>query len=347
MAPAAPPATAQSLPRAVDHLEAIGFSPLGNTPVVIVDLGDAAIAEDAQALRARTRAIIVGVRPAGAKACVAPACDVVLTDDTTPLPHETQLRGDLHAEAEAIATRVRTFPHAAAILCQTLRIVERLDVSDGLHVESLAYSTLLAGGEFQAWRRRAQADAAEVPRGAAGPITLQRTDDRLAIVLNDPGARNAMSAAMRDALFEALAAALDDPTCPSVEISGAGACFSVGGALHEFGTATDLAIAHAIRTERSCARLVQALGSRCTVRLHGACIGSGFEVAAAAAHRLAAPDTFVQLPEVGMGLIPGAGGAVMLTRAIGRQRTAFLALSGRRVRITAPVLRGFAAVAAP
>ena len=46
---------------------------------------------------------------------------------------------------------------------------------------------------------------------------------------------------------------------------------------------------------------------------------------------VARPDTFVALPEVAMGLIPGAGGTVSLPRRIGRQRTAYLALSGRRL----------------
>src|SRR3546814_14695113 len=76
----------------------------------------------------------------------------------------------------------------------------------------------------------------------------------------------AMSAAMRDALYEALANALDDPSRPAVLIQGAGKCFSTGGALAEFGTAHDLAEAHAVRTLHSCARALDVLGSRGTVR---------------------------------------------------------------------------------
>src|SRR3546814_7539801 len=79
--------------------------------------------------------------------------------------------------------------------------------------------------------------------------------------------RNAMSAAMRDALYEALANALDDPSRPAVLIQGAGKCFSTGGALAEFGTAHDLAEAHAVRTLHSCARALDVLGPRGTVRL--------------------------------------------------------------------------------
>jgi enoyl-CoA hydratase/carnithine racemase len=49
---------------------------------------------------------------------------------------------------------------------------------------------------------------------------------------------------------------------------------------------------------------------------------------------VARPDTFVRLPEVAMGLVPGAGGTVSLPRRIGRQRTALLALTGRRIDAT-------------
>src|SRR3546814_14959684 len=63
---------------------------------------------------------------------------------------------------------------------------------------------------------------------------------------------------------------------------------------------------HAVRTLHSCARALDVLGSRGTVRLHGACVGSGVEVAAAAHRRIAAADSWFQLAAVRMGLIAGA-----------------------------------------
>ncbi|RLB42987.1 MAG: enoyl-CoA hydratase/isomerase family protein, partial [Deltaproteobacteria bacterium] len=68
--------------------------------------------------------------------------------------------------------------------------------------------------------------------------------------------------------------------------------------------------------------------------VHGACIGSGIELPAFAHRIVAAEKTFFQLPELTMGLIPGAGGTVSILRRIGRQRTAYLCLSAKR--ITAP-----------
>jgi enoyl-CoA hydratase len=77
-----------------------------------------------------------------------------------------------------------------------------------------------------------------------------------------------------------------------------------------------------------------AISQCCTkfdAHVQGACVGSGLEVAAFAARLTAAPDAWFQLPELAMGLIPGAGGCVSVPRRIGRRRTAALVLSGRRI----------------
>lgn len=170
-----------------------------------------------------------------------------------------------------------------------------------------------------------------MPVESADPVRYDREGDTVTLTLANPATRNAMSATMRDALYAALAGVIEDPSEPSLVLRGEGRCFSTGGELAEFGTASDLAAAHLVRTRRSAALLLHRLGSRAEVRLHGACIGSGIEIAAAAARRVATPETIFQLPELRMGLIPGAGGTVTIARAIGRQRTAWLALSGRRI----------------
>lgn len=76
------------------------------------------------------------------------------------------------------------------------------------------------------------------------------------------------------------------------------------------------------------------LGDRLSVRIDGAAIGAGIELAAFAHHVTASPRSWFQLPELDYGLIPGAGGTVSITRRIGRQRTAYLVLSGRRLSAT-------------
>jgi len=200
-----------------------------------------------------------------------------------------------------------------------------------LTLESFAYSTLLGGGEFQAWRA---AHASPAPAPILGDLVrIERARDVVTLTLAQPHTRNAMSAAMRDALFEALANTLDDPSAPNVLLRGDGACFSVGGDLAEFGSNPDLALAHTVRTMRSSAALIDELGPRMRTVFHGACIGSGLEAPAASAHRIALEGAFFQLPELSMGLIPGAGGTVTVARAIGRHRACGMILGGGRVSV--------------
>ena len=124
-----------------------------------------------------------------------------------------------------------------------------------------------------------------------------------------------MSAGLRDALTEALTVAASDPSIAAVRLTGAGRSFSSGGDLDEFGSFPDPATAHVTRLTRSPARLAHLLGDRLEVHLHGACMGAGIELPAFARHVVAAQDVAIALPEVGLGLIPGAGGTVSLPPA--------------------------------
>ena len=114
-------------------------------------------------------------------------------------------------------------------------------------------------------------------------------------------------------------------------LRGEGPSFCSGGDLDEFGTLPDPATAHAIRSTRHPARLLHALEARVERVVHGACVGAGVELPAFAARVVARPDASFRLPELAMGLVPGAGGTVSLPRRIGRQRTAWLALSGAAI----------------
>lgn len=237
------------------------------------------------------------------------------------------------ADAAPVLATARRTPIAATALAQLLRIGERLGLHDGLVAESLAYSTLQAGPEFAAWQQvnppRLRAAASSVP-----VVLVERREDRLFLVLNRPEQHNAFSAAMRDALAEALHVAVSDPSIVEIVLSGVGASFSSGGDLAEFGTLPDPATAHLIRSTRNVGRLIAACADRTRVVVHGACIGAGVELPAFARHVAARADAFFQLPELAMGLVPGAGGTVSLPRRIGRQRTAWLALSGCRLDAT-------------
>jgi enoyl-CoA hydratase/carnithine racemase len=139
-----------------------------------------------------------------------------------------------------------------------------------------------------------------------------------------------MDALMRDALVEALAIAEADPLL-QVELRAEGPAFSAGGDLDEFGTATDVALAHLVRTLAGPGAAIDRISDRVTARVHGLCAGAGVEVPAFAGHVVADADAAFVLPELSMGLIPGAGGTVSIPRRIGRHRTLWLALSGTRI----------------
>jgi enoyl-CoA hydratase/carnithine racemase len=318
-----------------DHFDAETMSPLGAGFLVVLDLAEPGAEARAARLAATTQALLVGLDAAGVCPAVDPApFDVLLTAVAHPPAPWVQATP---TRLDAIRQAVAAAPIAASVLCQVLRAGEALPLRAALAVESLGYSTLLDGAAFAVWRAR-------TPPGtvaAARPyLTVDREDDLVTVTLTRPDTRNAMSAAMRDALFEALANVLDDPSAPRLRLAGQGECFSTGGDLAEFGTARDLALAHAVRTARSCAALLAELGDRAEVVLHGACVGSGLEIPAAAARRFARPGTFFQLPELRMGLIPGAGGTVTLSRVLGRHRTAYMALSARRVALDEAVRWG-------
>jgi enoyl-CoA hydratase/carnithine racemase len=105
----------------------------------------------------------------------------------------------------------------------------------------------------------------------------------------------------------------------------------VGGDLSEFGERPDAPSAHRIRSLRNPALSLLRCAQRVEFHVHGACLGSGIELAAFGRRIYARSDAFFQLPELRFGLIPGSGGCVSLPRRIGRQRTALLALTGRRL----------------
>jgi enoyl-CoA hydratase len=240
------------------------------------------------------------------------------------------------SEVKAVLDRVSQFPFAASIFLQLLRHNERCCAEgkeqDALFAESLAYSTLQASAEFKQWLSANRAKQIVAAVSNEEPLTLTREKNILTVEFNRPQARNAYSAAMRDALFEALSLLDADTSIETCVIKGAGDCFCVGGDLAEFGLATDPALAHVIRSTRNVAQLLMKNAARIECRVHRACIGSGIELPAFASKVIASEDTFFQLPELSMGLIPGAGGTVSVLCRIGRQRLAWWVLSGKKIK---------------
>ncbi len=262
-----------------------------------------------------TVAVDAGVDDAGLLA-IREACDVVVasSDQVAPL---------LAGFAET--------PLSALAFVQLLRSASTRSVYAGLVAESFVYSTLQSGAEFRRWletrRRRGKRKRGE----ETSACRMERDRARLDVRLTRAEKHNAFSRAMRDGLSEALQLALADPSIEEVVLSGEGDSFCSGGDLDEFGSFPDPAEAHLIRMTRSPALLLSRLGERVRAEVHGACIGAGVELPAFTPHVVASEDAFFQLPEVGLGLVPGAGGTASLPRRIGRQRTAWFGLSGARI----------------
>jgi hypothetical protein len=228
-----------------------------------------------------------------------------------------------------IAGTVGRQPIAATALALLLRGHEHRTVPEGLTAESAVYSALQAGPEFASWRR---SRPARRPSDVEAPsVRTERAGDVLHVTLTRPEVHNAFDARMRDGLIDALRVAAVDRSIARVELRGAGPSFCSGGDLDEFGTRPDPATAHLVRLHRSAARALWAVRDRTVVHVHGACMGSGIELAAFAGTVRTSDDARIGLPEVSLGLVPGAGGTVSIPARIGRHRTLWLALSGRSI----------------
>jgi len=196
----------------------------------------------------------------------------------------------------------------------------------GLIAESTAYSMLQGGTEFAAWRkgRTARPAADDAPR-----VRVTEAHGHVVVTLTRPDRHNALDARLRDELDAALAPLVDGRG--PVIVRGEGPSFCSGGDLDEFASFPDPVTAHVIRLTRSLAWRFHQLERRLVVGLHGACLGAGIELPAFAAHVVAADDARVGLPELGIGLVPGAGGTVSIPRRAGRQTLVRMVWDGEPV----------------
>lgn len=294
--------------------------PAGGAAVVDARSDPAAPAPEGldEALRSVPLALvaITGTEEPPPAGTLAAAVDVAVPDD---------------AAAAEVVDAVADRPVAAAALALLLRAGERRTIAEGLLAESATYSVLQAGPEHGAWLEQHRRRHVE-QNGPA--VRVERDGGRLLLTLSRPKVHNAFDARMREELLAGLLVAAADATVGEVVLRGDGASFCSGGDLGEFGTRADPASAHLLRVARSAGRALAAVADRTTAEVHGACIGAGVELPAFAHRVVAAPDATFRLPEVAMGLVPGAGGTVSIPRRIGRQRAAWLALTGRSIDAT-------------
>ncbi|MGE3073174.1 MAG: enoyl-CoA hydratase/isomerase family protein [Dehalococcoidia bacterium] len=162
---------------------------------------------------------------------------------------------------------------------------------------------------------------------------LFEIDDRgvATITLNRPEKLNAINMPMRDELWEHLRACSDIPEVQVILFRGAGACFSAGADISEFGTAPSVMASREARHRRDVWDAL--LHHRCTTiaALHGHCFGAGLELPLYCDIRIASEGATFGLPEVSLGYIPSAGATQMLPRLIPPGVAASMIISGEPI----------------
>lgn len=161
----------------------------------------------------------------------------------------------------------------------------------------------------------------EVGQGAALVLTEQR--GAVAVLrLNRPPV-NALAPALVQALMDALQQAQARGDVAAMVLAAEGRCFSVGADIHAFGDAgPDPHVLPCALTSSS---------KPIVAALHGEVLGGGLELALACQARVASADVRLGLPEITLGLIPGAGGTQRLPRLIGPEAALALMLSGQPI----------------
>ena len=301
---------------------------VGDRPVVFVDLD--ALDDDPGISDNGGRTTVIVVWSADAECTVPTWADVAITGLARPARPWVGVGGRAEGVAE-LESAVSEHQQAATVAVQALRTGERLDASRALMVESMAYGLLQMGDDHRGWLRRHHGRHPADLMTEGTDVLLERTLDELTITFNRPNRANAFRAETRDALLEGLELASLDTSIAVVHLRGRGSTFSSGGDLAEFGTVADGAVGHLIRSRHNPVRVLARLLDRSVAHVQGRCIGAGVELSAACGKVLAAADTTFALPEVSMGLLPGAGGTWSVPRRIGRKRMTWLTLTGRTI----------------
>ena len=177
--------------------------------------------------------------------------------------------------------------------------------------------------------------AGDPPRDGVALVTLDR-----------PDALNALSFGLLAELDEILAVLDADDACRAIVITGAGSrAFAAGVDIRELAGSTRGDLHH--DDPLAAVDRVGRLRTPVIAAVRGYALGGGCELAMACDMLVAAEDATFGQPEIGIGVIPGAGGTQRLTRAIGRARAMELVLTGRRIKAPEAERLGFVTLVVP
>jgi 3-hydroxyacyl-CoA dehydrogenase len=142
------------------------------------------------------------------------------------------------------------------------------------------------------------------------PVRFERHDDVLVIISDSPPV-NALGAGVRDGLHAGVSQGIADPAVKAMVIRCDGKTFFAGADITEFGKPPAGASLHEVID------MMDSSEKPIVAAIHGTALGGGCEVALACHYRVAVPSAVMGLPEVKLGLLPGAGGTQRLPRIVG------------------------------
>ncbi len=160
---------------------------------------------------------------------------------------------------------------------------------------------------------------------AINPVVDLSLEDGIAVITSNHPPVNALSAIVRDGLAAAFEQAFADAAVKAIVLTCAGRTFFAGADISEFGKPPKGASLHALFDR------IEAADKPVVAAIHGTSLGGGFETALVCHYRIALPSAKVGLPEVKLGLLPGAGGTQRLPRIVGAARALEMMTSGAPV----------------
>src|SRR5437764_9638915 len=152
-------------------------------------------------------------------------------------------------------------------------------------------------------------------------VKLERRDAIAIVTVNSPPV-NALSAAVRGGILDCINSAVADPDVKGIVLTCAGRTFIAGADITEFGKPPKPPGLVEVLT------LMENSPKPIVAAIHGTALGGGLEVALACHYRVAVKEARLGLPEVKLGLLPGAGGTQRLPRAVGPELAVKMIVGG-------------------
>ena len=156
-------------------------------------------------------------------------------------------------------------------------------------------------------------------------VASYKVDGRVAVITIDNPPVNALSAAVRTGVAEGVGKAIADPEVGAVVVICEGRTFFAGADITEFGKPA------VEPTLRQLLEILEGAPKPIIAAIHGTALGGGLELALVAHYRVAVPSAKCGLPEVNLGLLPGAGGTQRLPRIVGVQKALEMLTSGSQL----------------